>query len=316
MDYSSLPAGVIVLAGFIVLLVSGDLLVRSAVSFATHFRISTLVVGVTIVSFGTSLPELLVSLGAALKGHPDISVGNVVGSNISNIALVLGLTALLLPVPVSRTSAILDWPVMMFVSLVFYALIYKGVIGLLEGILFVTGLGLYIFWLVRQSRKSLLLPGIKVPAPKFALGTSLLIFLVASAGLWFGADLLVDGASELAKIWNVSERVISVSIIAFGTSVPELATSIVAAFKKEMDISVGNIIGSNIFNILGILGITAMVKPIQINPSILFDTYWMLAISFLLLVFMLPPGKGFIHRWKGLILLLMYVSYIALLYKT
>lgn len=305
-----------VLAGFAILLVSGDLLVRAAVSFAQHLRISTLVVGVTIVSFGTSLPELLVSLGAALKGHPDISVGNVVGSNISNIALVLGLTALLLPVPVSRKSVILDWPVMMFVSLVFYALIFTGDLGFFEGVVFVTGLGLYIFWLIRQSRKSQLLPGIKVPEPKFALRMSLLIFLIASIGLYFGADLLVDGASKLAESWNVSERVISVSIIAFGTSVPELATSLMAAFKKEMDISVGNIIGSNIFNILGILGITAMIKPFEINPSILFDTYWMLAISLLLLVFMLPAGKGLIHRWKGLLLLLMYISYITLLYKT
>lgn len=309
MDYLS------VLLGFIILLVSGDLIVRSGVSLARHLHISTLVVGVTVVSFGTSLPELIVSVGAAFKGHPDIAVGNVIGSNISNIALVLGLTAILLPIPVNRDSVVIDWPVMMLVSMLFYLLILNGVLSFFEGMLFVTGLVLFIVWLVRRSRKNNIELGSLDSEPKYSILVSILLFIVSAIGLYFGADFLVDGASSLAQKWGVSERVISVSIIAFGTSVPELATSVIAAFKKETDISVGNIIGSNIFNILAILGITGMLKSIQINPEILFDVYWMLAISMILLFFMIPARGGVISRWKGIVLFCLYFIYILSVFK-
>lgn len=309
MDY------LLVLLGFIILLVSGDLIVRSGVSLARHFRVSTLVVGVTVVSFGTSLPELLVSVGAAFKGHPDIAVGNVVGSNISNIALILGLTAILLPVPVNRNSVVIDWPVMMLISMLFYLLILNGLLSFVEGFIFVSALILYITWLIRSSRKNIMEMGSVVLDPKYSLWVTILLFIFSAFGLYLGAGFLVDGASALALKWGVSERVISVSIIAFGTSVPELSTSVVAAFKREMDISVGNIIGSNIFNILAILGITGMLKPIQINPEILFDVYWMLAISFLLFLFMLPLRGGIIRRWKGMVLFFFYFIYIFSVYK-
>ena len=309
MDY------LLVLLGFVILLISGDLLVRAGVSLARHFRVSTLVVGVTVVSFGTSLPELIVSLGAALKGHPDISIGNVVGSNISNIALVLGLTAVLLPIPVNRNSLRIDWPMMMLVSILFYLLILNGTLSFLEGLFFVVALVFYVGLLVRRSRKNILELNEEVLKPGFSVTVSIVMFMVSSVGLYFGADFLVDGASSLAQKWGVSERVISVTIIAFGTSVPELATSVIAAFKKEMDISVGNIIGSNIFNILAILGITGMVKTIPINPAILYDVYWMLAISFILFLFMLPLKNGRIRRWEGAILLILYIAYILSVFK-
>lgn len=309
MDY------LLVLLGLVILLVSGDLIVRSGVSLASHFRVSTLVVGVTIVSFGTSLPELLVSVGAALKGHPDIAVGNVVGSNISNIALILGLTAILIPIPVNRNSVVIDWPVMMFVSMLFYLLILNGILSFVEGLFFVSALTLYIIWLIRRSRKNIIEKGSEVLDPKYSLLVTILLFSFSAFGLYLGAGFLVDGASALALKWGVSERVISVSIIAFGTSVPELSTSIVAAFKREMDISVGNIIGSNIFNILAILGITGMLKPIQINSEILFDIYWMLAISFLLFLFMIPARGGVIRRWKGVVLFCLYFIYILSVFK-
>ncbi len=301
--------------GFIILLVSGDLLVRAGVSLARHFKVSTLVVGVTIVSSGTSMPELVVSVGAALKDHPDMSVGNVVGSNISNIALILGLTAFILPVPVNRNSITIDWPVMMLVSILFYLLILNGILGFLEGLLFVGGLTLYIVWLIRRSRKKIIEQGEVVLKPGFSILNSVLLFAVSAVGLYFGADFLVDGASKLALSLGVSERVISVSVIALGTSVPELATSVMAAVKKEMDISVGNIIGSNIFNILAILGLTGIITDIPINPAILFDVYWMLAVSFLLFLFMLPASGGIIRRWKGLVLVMVYISYIMLVFK-
>lgn len=309
MDY------LIILLGFAVLLVSGDLLVRSGVSLARHFRISTLVIGVTVVSFGTSMPELLVSLGAALKGHPDIAIGNVVGSNIANIALILGLTAFLLPVPINRNSILIDWPVMMAVSILFYILIQNGILSFIEGLFFVLALSFYVFWTVRRSRKNIHDLGKVVLKPAFTLLISVVLFIVSAGGLYLGANLLVDGASSLALTWGVSERVISVSIIAFGTSVPELATSIVAAFKKEMDISIGNIIGSNIFNILGILGLTAMFKSITVNPAIFFDIYWMLAVAFLLFLFMLPLKNGRITRWEGVVFILIYTIYILMVFK-
>lgn len=301
--------------GLILLLVSGDLLVRAGVSLARHFMVSTLVVGVTIVSSGTSMPELIVSVGAALKNHPDISIGNVVGSNITNIALILGLTAFILPIPVNRNSITIDWPVMMLVSILFYLVILNGILSFLEGLLFVGGLTIYIVWLIRRSRKNIIELGDVVLKPGFSILNSVLLFAVSVIGLYFGADFLVDGASKLALSWGVSERVISVSVIALGTSVPELATSVIAAVKKEMDISVGNIIGSNIFNILAILGISGIITDISINPAILFDVYWMLAVSFLLLLFMLPASGGIIRRWEGLVLILVYISYIMLVFK-
>ncbi|HKL09557.1 MAG TPA: calcium/sodium antiporter [Bacteroidales bacterium] len=307
----------LLLVGLFLLIFSGDFLVRGSVSLAAHFKVSKLVIGVVIVSLGTSAPELVVSLDAALKGHPDISVGNVIGSNIANIALILGLSALISPIKVQKKGIHLDWIVMMVASflLLFFSLNLK--LQFFEGVLMVTLLALYIFWSIRKSRKEKLASLETSPKPQYKLWLSFIFVLISTAGLIYGAEFLVRGASAIAIKMGVDERVISVSVIALGTSLPELATSIAAAARKEMDVFIGNIIGSNIFNIFAILGLTSIITTIDVNPmAIKFDIIWMLALALLLFVFLLPLRKGTISRWKGMTFLTIYVTYIYLAFTT
>ncbi len=302
---------IFLLIGFTILFLSGHFLVVGGVELAKFFKIPTLVVGLTIVSLGTSAPELLVSLKAALSGHPDISIGNVVGSNISNMALVLGITALIFPIPVVSKLIKFDWPIMMFSSILLLVFAYSGVLTWWEGSILLAVIVYFNIQSVRTGRKN----NEKIQEVKIAWYYASLIVVASSIGLVFGADLLVKGATGLARDFGVSERIISVSIIAFGTSVPELATSIVAALKKETDISIGNIIGSNIFNIAGILGITAVTKAIPVNPKILSsDMLWMLAISLLLFLLMIGKSRK-ISRINGAILISSYCLYIYFLLK-
>lgn len=305
------------LVGLFLLIFSGDFLVRGSVSLAAHFKVSKLVIGVVIVSLGTSAPELVVSLDAALKGHPDISIGNVIGSNIANIALILGLSALVSPIKVQKNGIHFDWVVMMVASLLllFFSLNLK--LQFFEGLLMVFLLTLYIIWSITKSRKEKLASLETPPKPQYKLWLSLLFVLISTAGLIYGAEFLVRGASAIAIKMGVDERVISVSVIALGTSLPELATSLAAAARKEMDVFIGNIIGSNIFNILAILGLTSVITTIDIHPMVLkFDIIWMLALALMLFVFLLPLRKGIISRWKGMILLTIYVVYIYLAFTT
>ncbi len=295
--------------GFVILIVSGEFLVRSSSQMAVYFNIPKMIIGLIIVSFGTSAPELLVSLQAALKGHSEIAMGNVVGSNIANIALVLGLTAMIYPIVVKDKSIIFDWLVMFLSSVLLWALAYNDVLSLYEGLIFILALLLYIFYSIRHR------PNSSLPDDNdyktVALWKSLAFFISSIIGLYFGSQFLVDSASTIALNWGVSERVISVSIIAFGTSVPELATSIIAALKKEMEISIGNIIGSNIFNILSILGITASVQAISFEHSLVTqDIPFMIAVSVVLLLMILPLKNAQINRWKGLLLFSIYTGYI------
>jgi len=297
--------------GFIALFLSGKYLVTGGVQIARLFKIPTLVIGLTIVSFGTSAPELLVSLKAALSGHPDIAVGNVVGSNISNIALVLGLTALIFPIPVAKKIMRFDWPVLMIICLLFYSLALTGVLQWWAGLLFVVIIAGYNYYSIVKGRRNDTEED--QPQVNMAWYWALAIILVSCMGLVFGAEWLVTGASGLARSFGIEERVISVSIIAFGTSIPELATSVVAALKKETDISIGNIIGSNIFNVAGILGITALVTPIPVSKTILsVDLLWMLGITILLFVLMIWK-KPQISHWGGVVLILSYSFYIYFL---
>ena len=302
--------------GFTVLLISGDLLVKSGVALSSHLRISTLVIGVTVVSLGTSAPELVVSIGAALKNHPDIAIGSVIGSNISNIALVLGLTAIIIKIPVGKPTVRFDWLYMMFASILFYLFVINGKLSFPEGLIFIILLLVFIFWSIRQSRLEMSRLEHVFEKARYSLTVSVILLVISSAGLFIGASWLVDSAESVALRFGVSERVISVTIIAFGTSVPELATSVIAALKKQLDVSIGNIIGSNIFNILGILGATSMIKTLTVNIEMKFDVVWMLALSILLLLFMLPYGKAFINRWKGITLLLTYIFYIFIVFST
>ncbi len=307
---------VMLVAGFILLFFSGDWLVKSSVQIAGYLKISTLVVGITVVAFGTSAPELIVSLKAVYDGVPDISIGNIVGSNIANVALVLGLVSVILPITVKKKSIIIDWGVMMFASALFYLFALNLRIQFYEGVIFLIILGLYLFYSVYSSRKKAGKEGYEIKEPTMSISKAIALLCLAAAGLYFGSELLVDGAVIVAKGFHVSERVIAVSVVAFGTSVPELATSVIAALKKETDISIGNIIGSNIFNLLGILGVTSVLKPINVaHEMITMDIWWMMGIAVLLLLALLPFKKGTITRFKGLIMVVTYFVYMILLFQ-
>ncbi len=303
------------LGGLVLLVFSGDFLVKGSVSLAGHFKISKLVVGIVIVSMGTSAPELVVSVDAALGGHPDISLGNVIGSNISNIALVLGMTAIILPIQAKRKSVALDWGMMMLASILLYLFSLDLALTFVEGAAFLTLLFFYVSYSIYISRRENKKLEEETVKPTHTLVVSILFVVGASIGLVAGADLLVRGAIGVARQFHVDERVISVSVVAFGTSVPELATSIMAAVRKEIDIFIGNIIGSNIFNILAILGITGLIQRIEVNPSILNnDLYWMLGISLLLFLFLLPLRRRTIGRWQGMVLVSLYTLFIFLVF--
>ncbi len=308
--------GLLVL-GLVVLIIGGEFLVKGAVGIAEKAHLSKLVIGMTVVSFGTSAPELIVSLKAAFEGAPDIAMGNVIGSNIANIALVLGITVLIFPIIVDRNSKVLDWPMMFFASILFFVFSNDLILQRWEGMVMFSILILFITYLIVSSRKKTKIEKsvnvqkeitpITVNVPK-----STVFLLLGLVGLYFGAEWLLNGSVSLAKSAGMSERVIGITIIAFGTSVPELVTCGVAAYRRETDISIGNLIGSNIFNIFAVIGLTSIIHPIAVSQeSVSWDMVWMLGIALLLLPLMII-GKKF-GRFKGLILLATYIIYMSLL---
>lgn len=302
------------LAGLVILIVGGELLVRGASSIALRVHLSPLVVGLTIVAFGTSAPEMLISVRSALTGSPDLAMGNVVGSNICNLALVLGITAIINPVRVQGTSLKIDWPVTMGASLLLFILSQNGSITIAEGIVFLVILVAYNWYIIRRSRREtkamkILEEELDIPdAPSKHLWKDIMFILIGSIGLYYGAEWFVGGAQSLAQFLGVSERVIGLTVLALGTSLPELVTACIASFKKETDIALGNLLGSNIFNILSILGVTSIIKSISVSEVIIdFDMLWMLGITFL--IFLMMWHKRQILRYEGIILVFIYFYY-------
>ncbi len=308
----------LLILGLATLIIGGEFLVKGSVGIAKKLHISTLVIGMTVISFGTSAPELIVSVKAALSGNPEIAIGNVIGSNIANIALVLGITVLIFPIVVDRNSKIIDWPMMLLASILFYVFSLDNIIEFWEGaILFGILIG-FTGSLIYSSRKKTKKEiaeqeqDLEETSKKVNLGLSILYTLMGLTGLFFGAEWLLNSAVQIATDFGMSKSVIGITIVAFGTSVPELVTSGVAAFKKETDISIGNLIGSNIFNVMAVIGVTALVKPINVEQAVIdSDMLWMLAIAFLLLPLMLIGKK--LNRFKGFILFATYVIYITIL---
>ncbi|MCD4710284.1 MAG: calcium/sodium antiporter [Bacteroidales bacterium] len=302
-------------AGLALLFVSGKFLVDSSVAISRRLKIPRMIIGLTVVAFGTSAPELLVSLQAAFSGYPEIAMGNVVGSNISNILLVLAITALIFPIPVPSSSVKRDWPIMMAASLLLFGFSLNGWISRVEGVIFVGLLGGYILYSVVRSRGAAPVAAVDETEGAMKWWVAVIIFLGSCVGLAFGADLLVDNVALIAEEMGISKRVVSITMVAVGTSIPEVATSVIAALKKETDISVGNIIGSNIMNILSVLGFTSLVSPISVNEEIArFDIPWMLGVSLLLLLLMLPAARSRITRWEGSLMIIIYLLYIYLLF--
>lgn len=301
-----------IILGLTLLVVGGNWLLKSSVGLSLKLNISKIIVGLTVVSFATSAPEMIVSIKSALDGFPDIAVGNVIGSNIGNIGLVLGVVLLINAIQIETNFYKTDWPMKMIASvLLFFFLILDGKLSRVEGIIFVSLLIVFLFVLIKQNKKV----EIELDTQEQTQMSYLKIFgLLAIGGfsLWLGSELLVDGAVNLAEGLGVSKRVIAITVVSIGTSVPELASSIIAAVKKESDISIGNIIGSNIFNILSVLGFTAIIKPIDnVDVRILnFDIYWMLAFAFILLPMVFLPKRNSLSLKEGIVLVVAYITFI------
>lgn len=301
-----------VVGGLVMLIAGGNWLLKSAVDLSLKLNIPKIVIGMTVVSFATSAPELIVSVNAALDGFPDLALGNVVGSNIANLGLVLAITILLGSIDVKKSFYTTDWPVMMLASLLFFFFIYfDGVLQMYEGIIMVVFLFIFLVYLLRFQKKAVEgesdKPVIMMPIWKTALFLGL-----GGVALWGGSELLITGAVGLAKNFGVSDRIIAVTVVSIGTSIPELAASIIAIMNKEKAISLGNLIGSNIFNLLAVLGITSIITPIKVMDEGLLsnDIFWMLGMSFLILPLVFIP-KGLRLGWRdGLILLALYLTFV------
>ena len=302
----------LIFLGFFLLVVGGEFIVRSSVALSLRFNISKFVIGMTVVSFATSLPELIVSINAAINGSPSIAINNVVGSNIANIGLVLGLIAILTDISVDDKFFIRDWSWMFFLSIIVSLFMFQdNLLDGFEGLLLVIFLLSFIYNVLKKSDSNESFNDIDDKL-KLTSNFKILIWLIISSlTLYFGAEFLVEGAVKFAKQINISEAVISVTLVAIGTSVPELAASLVAIAKNEKGISVGNLIGSNIFNIGSVLGITAIIKDIPIAQEIIQrDIVWMLMFATIIMVLSVLPEKNKISKYKGIIMLVGYFIFI------
>lgn len=314
MDYFYLVLGLVFLA------FGGESLVKGSVSLALRLKISTLVVGMTVVSFATSAPELLVSLDAVLGGHPDISLGNVIGSNIANIGLVLGFTAIIYPLNINNDTYRTNYPMLLGVSLAFVLLIYHfHAIQFSMGVFFVISLLVFCLLIIRNSRRKQVYAAqddaLLKEVVTYPMWQSLIYLLLGAVALYFGADFLINGAIAIATEWGVTERVISITLVAIGTSIPELAASVVAAVRKQESLAIGNLLGSNIFNVLAVLGVTSLVQdiPVEDIKIITKDIWIMLGFVLLLYPLMRVFSKNTIKRLEGSVMLLAYILYIYFL---
>jgi len=299
--------------------VGGDFLVRGAVALSFRLRLSKMVIGMTVVSFATSAPELLVSLNAALEGSSAIAINNVVGSNIANLGLVLGLTAMVGIIVVDRSFFRFNWPVMMVFSLILYYFIQNdGFISRVEGLVLFSALLLFVLFLIRSKSETDISELDDAVLTQVSLFKLTLWLLIGGSALYFGSEFLVSGAINLAKMFKVSETVISVSVIAIGTSVPELAASLIAVVKNEKAISMGNLIGSNIFNIGTVVGLTAIITPIPVTDgaALQINLIWMLVYAAGIALLILWPKKMFVNRSKGMILFAAYIIFIYFTFTT
>lgn len=311
--------------GLVLLVAGGEILLRGAVALATILRMTPAVIGLTVVAAGTSVPELAVSAIAAWHGSPDISVGNVVGSNIFNIAFILGLAALIRPLAITGNTIKLEYPVMALVTLMCVAVCEDGHISRLDAVLFLAvyvGFTAYVVSLVRQQMSAKEVQEFRAEVTELAkvdnehprAWVSMLFITGGIVLLGAGAHSTVTGAVDLARILGLSERVIGLTIVAAGTGLPEVVTSLVSSIRGRDDVAIGNVIGSNLFNILGILGLSALISPLPIAQEIIdSDGWWMLGITVLLFPMMFTGLR--INRWEGGTLLAVYSAYLIVLLK-
>ena len=300
-----------IFGGLVGLIVGGEWLLRAAVGTSNRFAVPKFIIGMTVVSFATSLPELIVSIRSALEGYPDLALGNVVGSNIANLGLVLGVVLLFTRIEVSKSFYRSDWPMMFVASLLLWVFIQDGRINAGEGFVFVALLVLMLVYLLRfQDQSDFVADDLNTQLSWLKIT----FFIVFGAGfLAVGSELLVHGAVQVAGQLGVSERIIAITVVSVGTSVPELAASLVAIAKKENAISIGNLLGSNLFNILAVLGITSLIHPLQVVDQTLldFDLLVMIGIAALLIPLVFLPKRMEMYWRDGLILLAVYAIFIT-----
>jgi cation:H+ antiporter len=305
--------------GLVLLLGGGEALVKGSVAVATRMGVSPLLIGLTLVGFGTSTPELVASLEAALGGVPGIAIGNVVGSNIANILLILGVSAVIYPMATTKEAFRRDGAVLVVSALCFLAAVLVGTIGRGVGALFLVFLAAYTLYTYFSERRTGG-PSAQVHADEAAevapkrmsIGLGLLLAVGGIAAIVYGASLLIDSAIVIARAAGLSEAVIGLTLVAVGTSLPEMVTSIMAAVRRHTDVAFGNIVGSNIFNVLGIAGVTALVEPILVPPEIArLDIWVMLATSLLLVLFAATGWR--VNRWEGAVFLAAYAAYLGVL---
>lgn len=307
----------LILSGLVILILGGNWLLKAAVALSLKLEIPKMVIGMTVVSFATSAPELIVSINAALSGASDLALGNVVGSNIANIGLVLAITLLLSKIDVEKSFYKTDWPVMMLASVVLYVFVaWDKVISFFEGLTLFILLVVFLVYLLRFKKMASVAEELEVDVP-LPIWKSFSFLALGGLCLWLGSELLINGSVSLAQDFGISERIIGVTIISIGTSIPELAASVIAVIKKEKGISLGNLIGSNIFNILAVLGITSMITPVSVTDQGLLtsDIFWMLGFSFIILPLVFVPSRMRLNWKDGIILLFAYLVFIYFMVK-
>ncbi|SNR84241.1 calcium/sodium antiporter [Lutibacter flavus] len=301
-----------IIIGLVLLILGGNWLLKAAVGFSLRLQIPKIVIGMTVVSFATSAPELIVSIRSALENHADIALGNVIGSNIANLGMVLAITILISTISVEKSFYKTDWPVMMISSLLLYGFIaFDGELVRYEGIILLSMLIVFLIYLLR-FQKPAVVDEMPEDDEELPLYKNVLFLVIGGVALWGGSELLIDGAVGMATKFNISERIIGITIISVGTSIPELAASVIAVLKKEKAISLGNLIGSNVFNLLAVLGITSIITPIKVTDQGLLtnDIYWMLGFSLLVFPLVFGPVKMKLSWKEGLILIILYGGFI------
>ena len=301
-----------IIVGIVLLIKGGDWLMRSAVSLSLKLNIPKIVIGMTVVSFATSAPELIVSIRSALSGHPDLALGNIIGSNIANLGLVLAITIIISPISVNSNFYKTEWPMMISATFLFFIFIFfDHELSSVEGLIMFVLLISFLFYLIFYQKETIV---DEVSENENILNFTQISYYLFAGGfsLWLGSETLIKGAVALALDNGVSERIISVSIISVGTSIPELSASIIAVINKEKAISIGNLIGSNIFNLLAVLGITSIIAPVSVVDMGLLDNdiWWMIGISFLILPLVFVFKRNQLSKIEGVILLSIYLSFL------
>ena len=302
-----------ILFGIILLSYGGDLLTKSSIDISLKFSVPKIIIGMTVVSFATSAPELIVSLNATLDGLPSFAIGNVLGSNIANIGLVLGIITIIYPITLKQRFYYTDFPLLIFSTALFYFIIYTdNQISRTEGFILLISITAILFYLFIYQKKSISEFSEEIDNNKISITKSFMYIIFSGSLLWLGSETLIKSAVTVANKFEISERVISITMVAIGTSIPELAASIVASLKKQNDLSIGNLIGSNIFNLLVVIGVTSSIIPIGgIQNSVIFnDMLWVVLFSAIILPLAYFGKRNVLTRKKGIILLILYLIFI------